>query len=258
MRILTSILLLCSVLVAGQAPAISLTSNQLPGAISACANCIVMPESSVDLGYMSVFDMVRFDNNGVPTFSNLVRYNLAANSALNSSNYINWEPEYTHTDYSGYIWMEAPTTLQGQSTQFNIYTDQISPSPDPYSYIQNNTWTFSLNLQATLEGSGYTYGTTWPDYTYTGNLEIIDGIPLCIECAASVRLNLVGFGYTSQGNFVINPDDSRGLLLSYNDYWEMRQTSRDFYVQAVPLPAALWLFITGVISIYGFARKQAR
>ncbi|MBI3186574.1 MAG: hypothetical protein HYZ31_01730 [Gammaproteobacteria bacterium] len=249
-------------LIAGVSHAIPLSTVVLPDAIANCSNCVILPQSTTDLDYMNVFDMYRFDTStGTGTINHLVRYNLSSASALDSTDTMNPEPEITHMDYTGYIWLEAPGSLQSLNTQFNIYTDQISPLSWRNGFNSDNTWTFSMNLDATLAGSGSIAANwseeTW-EYIYTGNLSITNGMALCIECAASVTLNLVGFEYTNAGQFIVNPDDPRALLLSYDDYWDYRYTSRDFFVQSIPVPAAIWLFVSGLVTLIGFKRKQLR
>lgn len=256
MRTLNTTLLLTAALYVSDTQAITLSSAQLPSDIADCGTCYTSLTSTIDLGYMSVFDLVRF-NGATSSFSHLIRYTLTSPSGIHSVSDYGMGPETYDANYTGYIWMEAPQYISGGTAQFNIYTDQISPSPDvPYPFDTNHSWTFQMNLTTAMSGSGTAYFSGEPDYLESGSMQVIDGMMICIECSAAINLNLVGLSYNAQGMGMLNPGDTRGLLLSYDDSWDLSSRSRDFYVQAVPAPAALWLFLSGAISILGFTRKK--
>ena len=121
-----------------------------------------------------------------------------------------------------------------------------------------------MSASAAMNGGGlggYGYNgddNSWNPLPGRDTLEIIDGIVVCIECSISVDLSLVGLTYNDFGQSWINPADSRSTLLHYNDWFDTTEsTTREFNVQPVPLPAALWLFGSGIIGLLGTARRKA-
>lgn len=253
-----------SAAIATNTHAITLTQADLPTALTGCASatCIVDLNSTVDTSFMSAFLMaqMRPDGSGYD-FSWLLRYALTSTSALT---YIA-DPSYGTSStipYTGYLWLQAPRTLDlsGQN-QFNIYTDQIQPDPDAYNFEDDlSTWVFGMNAQSAIAGSAAYYNSGANDYTDPveyGDLVMQDGPLICIECGIDVRLNLVGLDYAANGTSTFDPSDSRGLLLSHRSFYESwSSTTHAFYVQAVPLPAAAWMFASGLIAVGALARKR--
>jgi hypothetical protein len=170
--------------------------------------------------------------------------------------------------YSGYIWLEAPVALNltGEN-YFRVYTDQITPNPDLDGFSSGgnqSTWIFGMSADTARAGSASAYipydqglgGSALP----SGNMNIVDGFFTCIECEYIVSLNLVGLQYDASGNSVIDSTDTTALLLSYNDFdplYSRDSTTRNFYVQQpVPVPAAVWLFGSGLLAMFGFAKRR--
>jgi len=250
--------------VTGNTHALTLTQGDLPTALGGCASatCIAELTSTVDTGFMSAFMMARMraDNSGYD-FKWLIRYGLTAPSART---YV-VDPDYgtgSTTPYSGYLWLEAPQTLDpGGQNLFRVYTDHVSPDPDAeYGGDGLSTWVFGMNAQAAI-GGGAAYYNSGSDGSYDpveyGNLAMPDGPLVCIECGVDIRLNLVGLDYAANGTSTFDPADDRGLVLRHREFYDYFTTTRAFHVQPVPLPAAAWLFGWGLAAV-GLATKRRR
>lgn len=243
--------------------AITLSYSDLPDQIQAdllpAYTGITSLNSMIDASYMNVF-MV---NNG-GQINWLIRYSLdSASSRLTTNdNYDGTSTSYT-APYAGYMWLEAPMSLNltGEN-YFRVYTDQVTPNPDLDGYnsgVNQSTWVFGMNASTAIAGSAsvfipYDQGYGDP-VSPVGNLNVVDGFITCIECEYAVSLNLAGLLYDASGKGVINTADQTALLLSYNDYdtYSVTNSVRNFYVQPVPVPAAVWLFGSGLITLFGFA-----
>ncbi len=251
--------------------AIVIYPNDLPSAISSsnCPNCYVDTTSFIDLPYMSVFYMTSYKaSSGTYEQSRLIRHKLQSNSKLTSiANRLdsngNTITTTTITPYQGYLWMEAPVAILNPNSphQFNIYTDKITPDPDksPINLYNDapSTWSFTMPTRSVLAGgaSHYDSGHDGISYYQTGNLSVLNGLFTCIECSINVKLNLIGLDYSSGiANFY--GDDHRGLLLQYDDYFGSFGKTRNFSVSAVPLPAASWLFLSGLMGLLGLSRRR--
>lgn len=252
------------------AHAITLSQGDLPSALSSCASatCNITLNSSHDTDFMSVFMVARMRPDfSAYDFNWLVRYQLTSPSART---YVA-DPDFgtsSTTPYSGYLWLEAPQTLDlnGQNL-FTLYTDKIVPDPDMYDYGEDpSTWVFGMDSPAAIAG-GAAYYYSGDDGYYDpegygpveyGNLAVLDGTLICIECGLDVQLNLIGLEYAATGMSTVNPADGRGLLLSHHSFYNSySDTTHAFYVQAVPVPAAAWLFGWGLAAI-GLMTKKTR
>ncbi|MCA1805969.1 MAG: VPLPA-CTERM sorting domain-containing protein [Xanthomonadaceae bacterium] len=247
------------------AHATTLSQSDLPTALSSCASttCTVTLDSSYDTDFMSVFMVARMRlDDSAHDINWLVRYTLTAPSART---YVA-DPDFgtsSTTPYSGYLWLEASQTLDlsGQNL-FTLYTDKVVPDPDVYDYGDDpSTWVFGMDSPAAIAGTAAYYHSGddgYYDPVEYGNLAVIDGPLICIECGLDVQLNLIGLDYAATGTSTVNPADGRGLLLSHHSFYDSySDTTQAFYVQAVPLPAAAWLFGWGLAAI-GLVRKRGQ
>ena len=133
----------------------------------------------------------------------------------------------------------------------------------------------SINLGLTtsdlINGGGYL--SEYLDWDYgvvTSGSLTTDGLPqlcLAIDCGMDALFNLVYLQYFSDGSTAsllpfLLADDSRGILYSQRHYYDDGDPSTSYYaeqvfaVQAVPVPAAAWLFGSGLIGLVGFARGK--
>ena len=80
-----------------------------------------------------------------------------------------------------------------------------------------------MHAQAAISGSASYFHSGSDGYDEAvayGNLAVLDGMPICIECGIDVRLNLVGLAYAATGVSTLNPHDGRGLLLEYREFYD--------------------------------------
>lgn len=162
---------------------------------------------------------------------------------------------------SGNIWLEAPDTLS-PTNNFNIFADQVDRSFYNPSYYFGMTDTDVLNGSASYHISGE------PDYIESGNLIFSNSyMHICIECSADVTLNLNGLDY-SRGTLNILTaflEPRNNPLLSMNQYnpyggddYTGSYSSYEFNTSPVPVPAAFWLFSTGLLALVGFRKKKIK
>jgi hypothetical protein len=61
-------------------------------------------------------------------------------------------------------------------------------------------------------------------------------------------------------NLAANPLIGKPLVLSYHESnpYDTGEANFELFVSQVPLPAAAWLFGSGLIGLIGFARRKAR
>jgi hypothetical protein len=250
---LSSILALFTLSV-NAAPILPSNISNATGCGSSQTGCTVDYENQIVAQNFSAVQINRSSGN-----SWLLHYELNAPSAILSS----FEFDGIIEDYTGNIWLEAPTTLLStQDNIFTVYTDQITPDPDAVdNYGAPSTWVFGLTSADATNGSAFSYfsGDDGSGNVITdGNLTTYDGLISCVECGVDISLNLIGVGY-SRGQAFINPVDQRALLLSYNDFDSFYGTGsyeRNFYIAPVPVPAALWLFASGLICLAGFSKDK--
>jgi hypothetical protein len=121
-----------------------------------------------------------------------------------------------------------------------------------------------------VAGSGYrTLGLDSNNDSYDYGYLSGDIPPPCLaeNCMSYTQLNLAQLMYgdfgTQIGLYAFNPSDTRGLVY-------IRGTSspgypggpgpvgaeQSFYVSAVPLPGAVWLFGSGLLGLLGVSRRR--
>lgn len=215
--------------------------------------------SRTDLSYLSAFTI---DRDGQESY--LIRYNLDSASKT-TEQHLPLTPPYAPVEHVnpllGYAWLEIPRYLDPVSTNtVRLYTDQITNFNDPSGGGNESTWLFGMGLDDIISGSASItqFGNAaGPD---EGTLQLFDFLTPCVECDQTVTLNLIGMRYSSRGNqlFIDNAADERASLFTYS------QTSSEFSindtinlsVQAVPVPASLWLFGSGIIALFGLIRRK--
>ncbi|MGA7801284.1 MAG: hypothetical protein WCC36_10785 [Gammaproteobacteria bacterium] len=243
--------------------------SQLPAAIQDCVNagqCLFNPNSAYSRsvpGQVSISSYSYFDQSATtPQLKYLTRYQLLSPSAG-----------------SGDLWlsMNAAYSTSEASHSMELYLDGVTPTTSTYGYTgtYDTHVTLGLSNQDLLDGGGYRY-VLWNDFTYPdpastdvvkGDL-LVNGSPYIYSCVAAgcggeVALNLVDLTFTSNGTDLVagfNPGDNRALLFQDQSFYLESpqnggfQTTESFYVQPVPLPAAGWLFIGGLVPLLGGIR----
>lgn len=236
------------------------TNSELPGTIQACvtaATCVVSNASSYDSGTASAFQI--YQNIGSSWESNwLMRYTLAPPS-----------------NGSGYLWMLAKNTYSASETAhpFTLYLDKVTPASSYQDSNQNGGLDLFMSTADVVAGSAYqTYGLDYDNNSYDyGDLSGEVPLPCLAEgCESSARLNLVQLTYGSFGSAGIwlisfNPADTRALVYTqriyspcYADPYCGGELQSSFYINAVPLPGAVWLFGSGLAGLIGVMRRVRR
>jgi len=259
-----SLVLTSSLLASFSAQAAVLNPADLPGAIQGCeatANCSANTASHLDLPGMTAVEVSRYDaGTGTLTQSWLLRYDLFAPSSNRYwDNYDGTGGTTTVTPYTGNIWMEAPQLLDlSGANLFSVYTDQISPDPDSGNPVPDSTFVFSMAALDAMNGGASYYNSgndgSGAPVIEQGNLGVVDGIFTCVECGIDVSLNLIGLDYSSgAASFTA---DGRAQLLQYSDFFDTFSSDRNFYVSPVPVPASVWLFVSGLLGLWKLAHKK--
>lgn len=246
--------------------AATVNNSDLPGSIQSCitsATCFVMNTSSYDSGTASAYQISQNTGSGWET-NWLMRYTLAPPSGQTR---IDWPQADA---FNGYLWLLAKNTYSAieSAHSFTLYLDKVSPAPFDM-FGQGGDLDFLMPTADLVAGSSYrTYGLDgeFNSYDY-GNLSGEIPLPcLADNCETTARLNLVQLTYGNFGSIIaltsFNPSDTRGLVLTQSStfpcYGEPSCAINDvqsFYVSAVPLPGAVWLFGSGLASLIGVIRR---
>ena len=246
--------------------ALSISTEDLPTSIlnqtweGGCinSNCVRLNSTTslVELPHLSAFTLNRAGETHW-----LIRYNLTTASNRTSID-TGESPHERITPYSGHLWLEAPTTLNstGQNL-FRIYTDKITPDPTVIGFDDPGSMViFDMPTADALNGAAGYYSPSCDEWCYetpSGNLNLLQGLQTCVECGSCALLRLIGIQYLAAGAYSeINTSDTRGLLLSYGDFYNTWETTNSFYVQAVPVSGAVWLLGSGLLMLGGAARRK--
>ncbi len=189
----------------------------------------------------------------------LIRYNVYEPSATVTQTYDpdTGEPVTYTQSYSGNIWLEAPDRLSAENN-LSIFTDQVNNyNSYPDSFYLGMTEFDMLNSGS----ASYLYSGE-PDYIQSGTL--LNYNALCLECSAEITLNLNGLDY-STGSLLITSlfTPASSPLLTFNEYNPYMNlygsiSSTEFHIAPVPLPAAAWLFLSGLLALTGVMSRQFR
>ncbi len=173
------------------------------------------------------------------------------------------------TPYNGRLTLEVQNSynLSNSTHYMSMYYSEVTPglglnsNTDPsqqYLYM-------GITTEGLLSGTG-TYSAHCCDSTIFDNTLNL-GFQPCVAdgCGIDVLVNLLFLNYTDvNGTAVLNFNfaEQGSLLMSWDDYYLEDPLAggylndRDFYVQAVPVPAAVWLFVSGAIMLVRFAKRK--
>ena len=120
----------------------------------------------------------------------------------------------------------------------------VTFGPGTYSFptVEGGTYT------GIVVGAGQIGGSILFDWGATKNIDVINVWDVCSGCG----------GYTSTdgiGGNPANPDGIRGYGMLDGAFPNFN-ANFDFKVAAVPVPAAVWLFGSGLLGLVGVARRK--
>lgn len=239
--------------------------SDLPTTIQSCVtdtSCSVSYNSSYDSGTASVFEIAEGSETNY-----LVRYALAPPSAQSRL-----DPPLNEV-LSGYLWMGVKFQYSASETYHpvTVFLDKVTPAPFNLFNLFNQSGDLSLLVTTAdlVAGSAnYLSGLDENNQVYgSGDLSGEVPIPCAAEtCEAGALLNLVQLSYGDFGPggvvlYAFNPDDARNLVYtqheSYNGQSFPYNNTQSFYIAAVPLPGAVWLFASGLVALLGARRTAA-
>lgn len=265
MRLLARVVVLLSVPLtfsATAARAATINTSDLPGPIQSCiaaATCFVNDASSYDSGTASAFQITQSTGSGNES-DWLMRYNLVPPSGQSGTN---WFPTES---YSGYLWMLAKTSYSTAESDhaFTLYLDMVSPTPDNMGF-QNGVINLLMPTTDVLAGTSYrTYGLDINGNSYDyGNLGgNIAAACVAAGCDAHAQINLAQMTYVNFGPVIylaaFDPADTRGLIYTQSSSYSGSNLNgvQSFYISAVPVPAAVWLFGSGLLGLFGVVCRR--
>ena len=145
------------------------------------------------------------------------------------------------------------TTTNKLTGLLNVSIDDSFTATIDYSNVLLNGSQFRPNDTLLTDFSGVasmtlTSGFTGePDYMSYGNATLLPFPFICVEC-----------GYEMVLNIGTNPVVGPPLLLSYHESnpFDTGEVHFELFVSQVPLPPAVWLFASGLISILSLGRHK--
>jgi hypothetical protein len=147
---------------------------------------------------------------------------------------------------------------------------RFAPSQNWNNYgvatIDGNNGTLGLRFHGLLWGTGYTSLdlVTGHWYQLDASINNIGGTFAQIEATASIfdlgsdglsTYDLIGFASTVFGDGVLSSSETISVEM-FAEQWGGVAALDNYSVSAVPIPAALWLFGSGLIGLIGFARHN--
>jgi hypothetical protein len=165
---------------------------------------------------------------------------------------------------SGYAWLSAQNSYDisgGDAHAFNLYYSGSA-------FYSTTALTLTLNDLDLASGSSFRL--LVPDFEDDtqsideGSLLIdpADGVCLATGCGFEATFNLLDMKYVD-GSFSFDASNSRGLLFDAKSWYDCGGTDCGSFaaedslrVSAVPLPAAIWLFGSGLLGVGAMARRK--
>ncbi len=281
-RLWLAVLLLPWALASVPAAATTLTAvGPLPGALEACiaaGDCTVAQDSSFELGGIAAFQYLASHGAGY-----LVRYPVLSSSlAHDSQSFLDTSLDpplaqhvETLTALSGSLWLGVQGRYARSASihELVLYMDGVQPPEQRLlprwggGELSPTVLHFGLTSDALLASQAYRRlsldPNTPPD---EGSLRSAEPMLPCVAdgCSVAQSLALIGLGFTAQGEELLLhfvPQDRRSALYSeqtaYNNPDNGFRWRRDYFVQAVPLPAAglPTLFGMGLCLILAHKRR---
>lgn len=242
------------------APIDPLSISSASGCSGTSSDCTVYWASQINT---SDLDAVQINRSNGSSW--LIRYNLYSPSARTNTSY---GELISTTPYSGHIWLEAPDLLtETGANNFSVFVDQVDQAVqieqwDNFGNSPLLTLDFGMSRSDVLNGSAsyYNSGTGWGDdpVTTSGDLIFYNELFTCVECGYGLTLNLAGLDYSS-GRLMFDPIlNPNQMLFSEDEFFGQGYAHDDnqFYVSAVPVPAAFWMFGSGLLVLASFVGRR--
>lgn len=261
----------------------------LPQIIQTCqtaGQCIGLTTSYVN-GDVTAYDYVD-TSSGTPTQKVLVEYNLSFGSTQQRDYFDEFTgaPIQSNTPIGGSLWISLNKTydLTNQSHRMSMFFDQTSEGISGlWGYPPSAEGELILGMGSAdlLNGTAFTLGECCSPGSSTGGLLSYASLALSLPddgqailpcladgCGNRAVLNLLNLQYLDiggQATLVFNDLESRNLLYEIEAYgpdafdWGISSTSDSYLVNAVPLPASVWLLMSGLALLgYSSGRKVAK
>lgn len=241
--------------------------SDLPSEIQAChisGSCFVSQRSAVDIPglnaspAMSAYTLIRGSEQKY-----MLQYNLVPPSG-----------DSLAIPYTGSVWLEVAQSynLSSSVPMISIFLDTVSPQPVNLLFGDSTGLDMGIqsSAQGLLTGSLLQSSGCCNFPSETGNMTLLGDMGgsallpcLADGCSSTASLNLLYLQYADIGGQAVlnfNANDNRGLLFQvrtddpYNEFSPVRTQS--YYVSAVPVPASLWLLLSGLLSLCGIARRK--
>jgi len=242
-----------------------------PSEIQACISTAVCSNPTL-VQQAPTFSAYSYLDGGISKY--LLEYNLWPSS--------NESTNFSTTQLSGAAWVSANATydLTQERHLFNLYLDGVAPTPTNLWIFDSDGLDVGLSMTTTDLLAGSSFFRLWEDqsaggFFLEGDLgthgDLGQGMyPLaenhsfvpCLAdtCEVGAKLNLLNMQYFQSGSIaqlILNLEDQRGLLYTQYRDWEGDDTwYRSQSYEVVPIPAAVWLFGTGLIGLIGVAKKS--
>jgi|GEM_PF-216958 len=223
-------------------------------------------------GNTNIVNQIIAANNGLvhdtPNYSDTVRnsgvYQLSASDFNTSTGEMNWWGSQAwarflnSSNYGGSSQWRSPTTpLSAQINPFHVTTrdvERIATSDLGELFYKEIGGIIGSSIEVTHNDNynlftNIALGSYWSDteYRYPDNTVCWGGAYYNADCTTYTgSTNYAWYLYTQNGGLFVNPK-------SYFQYaWAVTPGN----VGAVPVPAAIWLFGSGLLGLTGLARKR--
>jgi hypothetical protein len=251
----------------------SISVADLPAQLQSCMGshaCVV--DTSGPVASIGTMEAYRFYDNlsGLPTVGYALRYSLLTPSGAYDNNTL-------ASPYAGEVWLTLQDSydLIGGANQVTVYTDTVTPMP---GNLLNDSDGLDIDIDLTntalLSGHGFVNSglDLNNNVSFQGNMDLQSdfggsALLFCVAegCGAGAVLNLLYLKYLDAGNgtaiLVFNPGDTRALLYQLTSAYDEAPSNggfdyrQSYYVAAVPVPAAFWLFMSGLAMLGGCLRR---